>query len=128
MARSLKLSAMPDGQRSAARYRRVGFWRDLYNGVVLGDYAYEMGLVGALAQIILGFLPGIGTICALRDCFADWSYRDRLGFLLNVLALIPFLGGFPKTAAVLRAVFHVGHVMHANRRRGGPRDDSRGRR
>ena len=118
MARQTRVGAVGvPGRVATPPRRRVGFFHDLYNGIVLGDYAYELGLVGALAQIVMGFLPIVGTICALRDCVADWSYGDRLGFLLNVLALVPFLGGFPKTAAVLRAMFHVGHVVHANRRR-----------
>ncbi|HEV7128728.1 MAG TPA: hypothetical protein VGN32_14960 [Ktedonobacterales bacterium] len=123
MARSVRSKDVTDQRRPVA-YRRehVGFARDLYNGIVLGDYAPRLGLAGALAQIVMGFLPGIGTLCALRDCFADWSYGDRFGFLLNILALVPFLGGFPKAAAVLRAMFHVGHVVHVRRRRGAAQD------
>src|SRR5690348_11685594 len=59
--------------------RRVSFWRDLYNGAVLGDFARQKRFGGALMQIILGFTPGIGTLCAARDCVADLRYRDGLG-------------------------------------------------
>lgn len=93
--------------------RRIPFARDVFNGAVRGDFAREMGTAGAITQIILGFVPGVGTVCAIRDCIADHRKRDRLGFWLNVLALAPFLGGFPKTAEVLRAVHHVGHAIHA---------------
>jgi hypothetical protein len=85
---------------------------DIYAGAVRGDFAPTLGVAGIVTQIIVGFLPGIGTICAARDFIADRRNHDRLGTLLNALALIPFLGGFPKTAAVLHSVHHIGRVVY----------------
>jgi hypothetical protein len=93
--------------------RRVGFWRDVYNGAVLGDFAREKRLGGALTQIIFGFTPGVGTICAARDCIADLRYRDALGFILNLLALIPVFGGVSKTLDVILGLWHAHHVLRA---------------
>jgi len=56
--------------------RRVSFWRDVYHGAVLGDFAREKRLGGALTQVVLSFTPGVGTICAGRDCIADLRYRS----------------------------------------------------
>lgn len=112
MARTLRQpSAMP------AR-RRIPLGRDIWNGAVRGDYAPALGVPGAATQIALAFVPGVGTLCALRDALADWAKRDGAGVALNLLAVVPFLGGFPKTAAVLRTVQHVGRAMHVTRRRG----------
>ena len=114
MARSLqKYDTAP-----AVARRRIPLLRDVYNGAVRGDYASELGLAGVVTQIALAFTPGFGTLCALRDGFADWGTRDGVGVVLNLLALIPLLGGFPKTAAVLRTVHHVGRVVHVGYHRG----------
>ncbi len=93
--------------------RRIPFVRDVFKGAFRGDFAREIGVAGAVTQILLAFVPGVGTLCALRDCIADHRKRDRFGFWLNVLALAPFFGGFPKTAEVLRALNHVGRAIHA---------------
>jgi hypothetical protein len=110
-------SAMPATRQPMVRRRRIPFLRDIYNGAVRGDFAAEIGLAGALTQAALGFVPVVGTLCALRDVLADLRYRDRMGCLLNALALVPFLGGFPKTAEVIRVIHHAGHVVHVSHRR-----------
>lgn len=92
---------------------RISFIGDVYNGTVRGDFAARLGWAGRIAQIICAFIPGIGTICALRDFIADRRKHDNVGAFLNFLGLIPFLGAFPKTAAVLRSVRHVGSAVHA---------------
>ncbi len=92
------------------------FFVDVYAGAVHGDFAPRLGFAGALTQIIMGFVPVIGTVCAGRDFIADRRKGDRLGAFLNLLALIPFLGGFPKTAAVIHSVRHMGKVWHAMKR------------
>ncbi len=93
--------------------RRVSFWRDVYHGALLGDFAREKRLGGALTQIALSFTPGVGTICATRDCVADLRYRDGLGFFLNLLALIPVLGGISKTLHVIIGLWHAHHVLRS---------------
>jgi hypothetical protein len=96
--------------------RRIPLGRDIFNGAVRGDYAPRLGVPGTATQIALAFVPGIGTLCALRDALANWGKRDGVGVALNLLALVPLLGGFPKTAAVLRAVQHVGRAVHITQR------------
>lgn len=96
--------------------RRVSFWRDIYNGAVLGDFAREKRLGGALTQILLAFTPGVGTICAARDCIADLRYRDFLGFCLNLLALVPVFGGVSKTVSVIVELWHAHHVLRSRKR------------
>jgi hypothetical protein len=91
---------------------RPGFFGDIYAGAVRGDFAFRLGFWGRVAQIICGFVPGVGTVCAARDFIADRRMGDNVGAILNALALIPFLGGFPKTAAVIRGVHHVGQAFH----------------
>ena len=109
-------SAIPAIHQPVVR-RRIPFLRDVFNGAIRGDFAAEIGLAGALTQAALGFVPVVGTLCALRDVLADLRYRDRMGCLLNALALVPFLGGFPKTAEVIRVIHHAGHVVHVSHRR-----------
>ncbi len=83
---------------------------DIFRGAIKGDYARRLGIPGRLTQAVMGFIPVIGTVCAFRDFFACRSKHDRVGMVLNGLALIPFLGGFPKTAEVIRAIRHIGHI------------------
>lgn len=89
------------GQRVSAG-RRSSIVQDIVRGAFLGDYAPELGLPGALTQVVLSFVPVVGTLCALRDARADQVRRDRPGVILNLLATFPLLGGVAKTAEVLR--------------------------
>jgi hypothetical protein len=88
---------------------------DVYVGAVHGDFAPVMGGAGRLTQVILGFIPGIGNVCALRDLMADWRLHDHTGVLLNGLAIIPVIGGFSKMAAVLRATRRMSKALRAAR-------------
>jgi hypothetical protein len=97
---------------TTATSHRPGFFTDVYAGTVRGDFSPYLGFWGRVAQIVCGFVPGVNIICATRDFIADRRMHDNFGAFLNALALIPFLGGFPKTAAVIRGVRHVGHVVH----------------
>lgn len=92
--------------------------RDIWRGTVLGDFAREKGVLGIAAQIICGFLPGIGDLCAVRDFIADWRAHDLLGAVLNVLGLVPVFGGFPKAIDALHAAHQVGRVIHLARKSG----------
>lgn len=96
-------------------YRR-SFLGDVAAGALYGDFAHDLRIPGALTQIVLSFIPLIGTICALRDLVADMRHRDRVGIILNFFALAPVLGGFSKTLEVLRAFAHVGHAYVITRR------------
>jgi hypothetical protein len=83
--------------------------RDIYWGAVWGDFAPSVGIPGALTQALLGYVPVIGTITALRDAVADIRVHDGVGTILNLLAAFPVLGGLAKTADVL-------HSLHRLRR------------
>lgn len=92
--------------------RRRSFVGDITAGLFLGDFARDLGLPGAVTQITVSFIPLVGSTCAVRDLIADLRHRDRIGALLNVLALTPILGGFSKTFEVIRSLSHVGHAAH----------------
>lgn len=98
---------------------------DIWAGAVAGDFDRGKGLVGTVTQIICGFLPGLGTLCAMRDCVADWRQRDRLGAALNALAFVPLLGGFPKAVDALHSAHQIGRIIHATRQPDATGDDQR---
>lgn len=95
--------------------RRRGFFGDIIAGALLGDFARDLRLPGAITQIVLAFIPLIGSICALRDLMANLRHHDRIGAVLNFFALAPVLGGFSKTLEVVRALAHVGHAYQITR-------------
>lgn len=92
--------------------------RDIWRGAVVGDFARDKGILGTATQIVFGFLPGIGDICAVRDFIADWRAHDIVGAMLNVLGLVPVFGGFPKAIDALHTAHQIGRVIHlANQQR-----------
>ena len=101
---------------------------DVAAGLFLGDFANELGLAGAVTQVAISFVPLIGSMCAVRDLIADLRRRDRLGALLNFLALTPILGGFSKTFEVIRSTAHVGHAVHISRPQAERRRDEQAQR
>lgn len=103
--------------------RRRSVMSDIMRGAFLGDFADDLGIAGATVQIIFGFTPGIGDICAIRDTIADAIRRDWVGLGLNILAMVPIAGGFPKAVEVIRTLSHLGHVGHIAHRRAHERDD-----
>jgi len=113
----------PGEQRTPERYtmttttpiQRVSFFGDIYNGAVHGDFTPHLGMAGHITQAVLSFVPILGNLCALRDFIADRRKHDNLGAFLNLLAIVPFFGGFPKTAAIMRSVRHVGLAARALR-------------
>lgn len=108
-----------DGESPPAILPRPPYWltRDIYRGGVLGDYAPDMGRVGIVTMIILGYFPVIGTLCGIRDYLANRQRGDNLGAALCALSVIPVLGGFFKTAEVVRSIriirsaYKVGRYM-----------------
>lgn len=94
--------------------RRNSLPRDIYRGAVYGDFAPEKGIAGNATQALLGYVPGIGTLCALRDAAADIQLHDGIGVLLNVLAMFPVLGGVPKT---IRAIYRISRRQRTAARR-----------
>lgn len=91
--------------------RKYSVVRDLYWGTVLGDFAPAIGIPGALIQAVLGYVPVLGTITALRDATAGFWRHDDVGIVLNCLALFPVLGGLAKTADVLHGLRGL-HGLH----------------
>jgi hypothetical protein len=77
---------------------------DILKGMLIGDYAENLGTAGYLTQGILGFVPIIGTCCAARDLLANMGKGDRGGVILNAIALLPVLGGITKLARALRSI------------------------
>src|SRR5262249_48376777 len=90
---------------------------DIYRGIVWGDFDQELGIAGALAPAALGFIPVLGTLAALRDLLACLGQRDRLGIVLNLVALFPVLGGFAKTADALHTVHRYHRAVQRRARR-----------
>lgn len=90
---------------------------DVVRGAVLGDFATEVHLPGAVTHAALGFVPGIGTVLAIRDLVACWLDADWLGMVLNLLAVMPVIGGVPKTVDVLHGVHRVHRHMRRSARR-----------
>jgi hypothetical protein len=95
---------------------------DLYRGVVRGAYAAEsLHTPGMLAWITMGFVPGLGTVFAMRDGYYCLEVRDWGGFLLNLFGLLPFMKGFSNIIDVAFAhrvhrMAHTTHqVLHATR-------------
>jgi hypothetical protein len=97
---------------AVATRRRHSFVADIYLGAVRGDFADDLRIPGRITQAALGYVPVLGNIMAFRDFIADRRKRDHVGAFLNALALIPFLGGFPKTAATIRTARHIGLTAH----------------
>ncbi|MGZ3672975.1 MAG: hypothetical protein ACXVCO_01580 [Ktedonobacterales bacterium] len=85
---------------------------DIYRGAVHGDYSRHLGVAGYLTQAVCSFIPIFGQLCAVRDLIADLAKRDRLGALLNFLALVPVVGGFPKTLRILGETMRLMSNVH----------------
>lgn len=114
------VSAMRPYSSVAPRQRRggiTGFIRDILRGALLGDFALDLGLAGAITQVALAYTPVVGDICAVRDMVGDFYHRDRLGFLLSLLTLIPVLGGIAKTIDVIHNTHRVGRALIRSRNR-----------
>jgi hypothetical protein len=94
--------------------REYSVIRDIYWGAVWGDFAPRVGIPGALTQALLGYVPVVGTITALRDAVADIRGHDGIGTILNLLAAFPVLGGLAKTADVLHGLHRL-HRAYSSR-------------
>ena len=93
--------------------RRYSLWRDIYWGAVWGDFSPSIGIPGAVVQALIGYVPVLGTITALRDAVADVRQHDHAGLILNLLAAFPVLGGLAKTADVLHELRRL-HRVYAS--------------
>jgi len=96
-------------QHAPVHPKRIPWYRDIYRGAFKGDWA-ELGLLGYVTQAGLGIVPLVGSMCAFRDFLACRHKKDTIGSVLNGVALIPFIGFFPKTAAVIRVSLSMGNT------------------
>jgi hypothetical protein len=88
---------------------------DLYRGVVRGAYAIDdLHAPGLLVWILMGFVPGVGTLAAMRDGYYSLEVREWGALFLNLLGLIPFIKGFANIAdlAMLHRLRHTAHLTH----------------
>ncbi len=90
---------------------------DLFRGVVVGDFDQQLGAAGATAQSVVGFIPVVGTLAALRDLLACIGQRDALGIVLNLLAIFPVFGGLAKTADALHALHRYQRASQRRKQR-----------
>jgi hypothetical protein len=104
-------TAAPSLVAESRTRREYSVIRDIYWGAVWGDFAPRVGIPGALTQALLGYVPVVGTITALRDAVADIRAHDGVGIILNLLAAFPVLGGLAKTADVLHGLHRL-HRLH----------------
>jgi hypothetical protein len=113
-------TVVPPPPREAVPVRRApvtSFVLDVFRGAILGDFAHDLHVPGAVTQAVLGYVPVVGDIIAIRDAIHDTLHRDALGVFLNILALFPVAGGIPKTIEVIRSTRHI----HQAYRRGHPK-------
>ena len=75
---------------------------DVYCGAVRGEFDDNLGPVGYTTLAIFGFIPVIGSVCAIRDLFASRRNHDAFGTFINIFAIIPVIGGFFKAILALR--------------------------
>ncbi len=93
---------------------------DIARAIFLGDFSEHLGPAGGVTQIVISFIPGIGTVASLRDFIADCGKPEPLGIVLNGFGMLPILGGFSKTAEVMNRVQMVNEsfvVVHGVRQR-----------
>src|SRR5689334_21467319 len=68
---------------STVRYRP---FRDIWLGAIYGASAVDiLGTLGVITWIVMGFVPVLGTIVALRDARYAFRVRDWWSLFLNML-------------------------------------------
>lgn len=102
---------------TAQQHPLVRIAQDVYYGAVYGDFSPPgRGMATVATRIAMGYFPGVGQICAVRDYIANRRRGDHIGAILCLLSFLPILGGFPKTAEVLRSVRFFRFSMRLQRR------------
>jgi hypothetical protein len=92
-------------------HHRSPWWQDALKGAFLGDFARDLGFFGVTMQIILSFTPAVADICAARDIVAAWRHKNRVDLLLNILVMIPVVGGIAKVIEVWRHTRRIGRAL-----------------
>jgi hypothetical protein len=76
---------------------------DLSRGLVQGAYAIQdLRAPGLVVWILVGFVPVLGTLAAIRDAYYSLEVRDVIAFLFNLLGLLPFMKGLANIMQVSR--------------------------
>ncbi len=86
---------------------------DIALGALIGDFAEVLGVPGYLTQGLLGFVPVVGTCCAIRDLLANLVKGNRGGMILNAISLIPIVGGISKMAHAVRGIKNASQAYGA---------------
>ena len=108
-------SVLGGGAHLASPLRKYNFFLDLLRGIFLGAYAVdELHMPGLFVWIILGFVPVVGTVCALRDAYYSVEVHEWGGLVFNLVGLLPFMKGFANIVEVshLRRLKHLAHATH----------------
>jgi len=84
---------------------------DIADGLIRGDFAPHLGPAGAMTQIVIGFVPGIGSVAACRDLVADIGQRRPFSAVLNAISIVPGVGGFSKMAQVMSRAMFAGEAF-----------------
>jgi hypothetical protein len=92
---------------------------DVARGALQGDFAPELGLPGAATQVALTFVPVVGTLCGIRDAAADRKRGDYTGVALNLLSVLPVVGGVAKVVELGRHARRLRRGWVVSQRRGG---------
>jgi hypothetical protein len=100
-------AVVPPPQMATQRTPVTSFIFDVLRGAFLGDFAHDLHVPGAVTQAILGYVPVVGDIIAIRDLIHDIIFFDFIGICLNLIALVPVAGGVAKTIEVIRSARHV---------------------
>jgi hypothetical protein len=106
---------MDSGAKQAQAAEAYHLLPDLYRGIVRGAYAADkLHTPGVLAWITMGFVPGLGTIFAMRDGYYCIEVGDLGGVFLNLFGLLPFMKGFSNIVDVAfpRRMHHMAHTTH----------------
>jgi hypothetical protein len=98
-------------QVAPAQPPRHSVGEDIANGLLRGDFAPHLGPAGAMTQIVVGFVPGIGSVAACRDLVADIGQRRPFSAMLNVISIVPGVGGFSKMAQVMSRAMFAGEAF-----------------
>jgi hypothetical protein len=97
------------------RHPFLAFIYDVLAGAIYGDFARNLHIPGVITEVTLGFIPGLGTLCAIRDLIANLHFRDRFGVIVNIFALIPFFGGFAKIFDAIHDLKRLHSAMQRSR-------------
>jgi len=112
-----------------------GFWHgvgNFFKGAILGDFAGDTGWQGTLGQVVVGFIPIVGDVAAVRDVVhggidvaqgkpGGWEEVGAAG-----ISLIPEVGGVLKAGAKGAKEAHAVEEGAAGVEKGAAKDGEKG--